>query len=124
MGVQSSIDLTFIPAASSAVMALSRPEPGPLTRTYISLTPNLAAFSAACCAAHWPAKGVLLRLPLNPHVPALDQHSVSPRVSVIVTVVLLKVARMYATAAVTLRRAFRFLPLATDGLTLQRVQIR
>ncbi len=54
--------------------------------------PNLVAFSAACCAAHCPAKGVLLRLPLKPLVPALAQHRVSPLGSVMVTVVLLNVA--------------------------------
>ena len=37
-----------------------------------------------------------LRLPLKPHVPPLAQQSVSPRWSVIVTVVLLKVASMKA----------------------------
>ncbi len=71
------------------------------------------AFSAACWAAHWPAKGVLLRLPLKPHVPALAQQSVSPLVSVIVTVVLLNVALMWATPTVTLRRALRRLLVAT-----------
>ena len=73
-------------------MALSRPDPGPLTRTSTSRIPNFVAFSAACWAAHWPANGVLLRLPLKPLVPALAQHNVSPLESVIVTVVLLKVA--------------------------------
>jgi hypothetical protein len=56
------------------------------------LTPNFNAFSAACWAAHCPAKGVLFRLPLKPQVPELAQQSVSPRVSVMVTVVLLNVA--------------------------------
>jgi hypothetical protein len=46
---------------------------------------------------------------LNPEVPALAQQSVSPRVSVMVTVVLLKVACMWATPTVTLRRGFLFL---------------
>ena len=86
--------LTFMPAAWRAVIALSRPLPGPRTRTSRSFTPNFEAFSAACCAAHWPAKGVPLRLPLKPHVPPLAQQSVSPLVSVIVTVVLLKLAVM------------------------------
>ncbi len=103
----SSICLTVIPAACKAVMADSRPEPGPLTRTSISFTPNLAAFSAACCAASCPAYGVLFREPLKPLVPALAQQSVSPLVSVIVTVVLLNVALMYAIAEVTLRRTLR-----------------
>src|SRR6185312_11713000 len=98
---------TVKPAACKAVIALSRPLPGPFTRTSTSLTPNLLAFSAHCCAAHWPAKGVLLRLPLKPQVPALAQHSVSPLVSVIVTVVLLNVAFTCATPKVTFRRTFR-----------------
>jgi len=97
-------------------MALSRPLPGPFTRTSTSLTPNLRAFSAACWAAHCPAKGVLLRLPLNPLVPALAQQSVSPLVSVIVTMVLLKVATIWATATVTFRRAFFFLVFGFDDL--------
>ena len=108
-GVTSSIDLIFRPAATSEVIALSRPLPGPFTFTSTSFTPNLRAFSATCWAAHWPANGVLLRLPLNPLVPALAQQSVSPLVSVIVTIVLLKVATMWAIATVTLRRAVFFL---------------
>src|SRR5438552_17032873 len=69
-GVTSSMALMFRPAACSAVMADSRPEPGPLTRTSTSFRPNLDAFSAAVSAARWAAKGVLLRLPLKPTVPA------------------------------------------------------
>src|SRR6516165_8873088 len=95
-------------------MADSRPEPGPLTRTSISFKPNLAARSAAVSAARWAANGVLLRLPLNPTVPAEAKQSVSPLVSVIVTMVLLKVALMWATPRLTLRRCLRFLLLATD----------
>ena len=49
--------------------------------------------SAAVCAA----KGVLLRDPLNPIVPPLDQLTTFPWVSVIVTIVLLKVAWIWAT---------------------------
>ena len=107
--MQSSSDFTFSPDDCNAVIALSRPEPGPLTRTSMSFIPNLMAFSAACCAAHCPAKGVLLRLPLKPHVPALAQHSVSPFVSVMVTAVLLNVALMWQTPTVTLRLVRRFL---------------
>src|SRR4029079_19270924 len=69
-GVTSSMALMFMPAACRAVMADSRPEPGPLTRTSISLSPNLLAFSAATSAARCAANGVLLRLPLKPTVPA------------------------------------------------------
>src|SRR5687768_12727809 len=69
-GVTSSMALMFMPAACRAVMADSRPEPGPLTRTSISFRPNLDAFSAATSAARWAANGVLLRLPLKPTMPA------------------------------------------------------
>jgi hypothetical protein len=105
----SSICLTFKPAVCRAVIALSRPEPGPLTRTSTSRIPNFVAFSAACCAAHWPAKGVLLRLPLKPLVPPLAQHNVSPFGSVMVTIVLLKVATISAIPLVTFRRIRFFL---------------
>ena len=91
---------------------------GPLTFTSTSFMPNLIAFSAACCADIWPAKGVLLRLPLKPLVPALAQHSVSPLVSVMVIVVLLNVALMWATPTVTLRRALRRFVFATAGCLL------
>ncbi len=56
---------------------------------------------------------MLFREPLNPHVPALAQHNVSPRVSVMVTCVLLNVALMNAIAEVTLRRTFRRLLFAS-----------
>src|SRR5262249_39363006 len=105
--------LMVSPAACSAVMADSRPEPGPLTRTSISLRPNLVAFSAQVSAARWAANGVLLRLPLKPTVPAEAKQSVSPLVSVMVTIVLLNVALMWAMPRLTLRRALRFLLLAT-----------
>src|SRR5437588_6286945 len=108
------------PAACSAVMADSRPEPGPLTRTSISLRPNLPARSAAVSAARWAANGVLLRLPLKPTVPADAKQSVSPLVSVIVTMVLLNVALMWATPRLTLRRALRFLLFATAGYPLAK----
>src|SRR5712671_3534299 len=101
------------PEAWSAVIALSRPEPGPLTLTSTSLTPYFVAVAAAVSAARCAANGVLLRLPLNPTVPDEAQQSASPLGSVIVTVVLLNVALMCTTARLTLRRVFRFLALAT-----------
>src|SRR5207245_11636981 len=108
------------PAACRAVMADSRPEPGPLTRTSISLTPNLEARSAQVSAARWAANGVLLRLPLKPTVPAEAKQSVSPLVSVMVTIVLLQVALMWATPRLTFRRALRFLLLATNQAPVLR----
>src|ERR671929_181222 len=104
--------LMLRPAACRAVMADSRPLPGPLTRTSTSLRPNLAARSAATSAARWAANGVLLRLPLKPTVPDEAQHNASPLGSVIVTVVLLNVALICTTARLTLRRVLRFLALA------------
>src|SRR5688572_7686893 len=113
-GVTSSMALTLRPAACSAVMADSRPEPGPLTLTSISFRPNLAARSAQTSAARWAANGVLLRLPLKPTVPAEANVSVSPLVSVMVTMVLLNVDLMWAMPRLTFRRAFFFLLLATS----------
>src|SRR5216684_2736261 len=101
------------PADCNPVIALSRPDPGPLTRTSISLTPNFEAFSAHVSAARCAAKGVLLRLPLKPDVPAVAQHNTSPFRSVMVTVVLLNVALICATARATLRRTLRRLDLPT-----------
>src|SRR5207244_7122945 len=115
-GVTSSIALMTRPAACSAVIADSRPEPGPLTRTSISFRPNFVARSAHVSAARWAAKGVLLRLPLKPDVPAVAQHNTSPLRSVIVTVVLLNVALICATARATLRRIFLRTTLLTHEL--------
>lgn len=114
-GVTSSIALIERPEAWSAVIALSLPEPGPLTRTSTSLTPYFVAVEAAVSAARWAANGVDFREPLKPTVPEDAQHRASPLGSVIVTVVLLNVALMWTTARLTLRRAFRFFALATVG---------
>src|SRR5271165_2712113 len=104
------------PEAWIAVIALSRPEPGPLTLTSTSLTPYFVAVAAAVSAARCAANGVLLRLPLKPTVPEEAQHNASPLGSVIVTVVLLKVALICTTARLTLRRVFLFLALATSQM--------
>src|SRR3954468_23650582 len=68
------------------------------------LRASLAAFSAARPAAN----GVLLRAPLKPTVPADAQEIVSPLVSVMVIIVLLKVAFTCATPRVTPLRSFFF----------------
>src|SRR5208337_5445701 len=60
-GVTSSMALIESPEAWMAVMALSRPDPGPLTLTSTSLTPYLVAVAAAVSAARCAANGVLLR---------------------------------------------------------------
>src|SRR5262245_5888928 len=100
--------LISTPAACSARIADSRPLPGPLTRMSSERSPeSLAAVAqaeAACCAA----KGVPLRDPLKPSVPALDQVTTLPSRSVMVTCVLLKDAWMCAMPWTTWR--FSFLP--------------
>src|SRR5262249_24957151 len=120
-GVTPSMALMDRPAACRAVVADSRPEPGPLTRTSISLRPNFVARSAAVSAARWAANGVLLRLPLKPTVPAEAKHRVSPLVSVMVTMVLLNVALMWAMPRLTFRRALRLLLLAISSCGLSVV---
>src|SRR6185436_5681267 len=100
--------LTFRPACASARTADSRPLPGPRTRTSTSRTPSFMAFCAQRSAAFCAANGVLLRLPLYPALPALSQARTSPLCgSVMVTIVLLKVALMLTTARLITRRILR-----------------
>src|SRR5699024_8358197 len=90
-GVKSRIAVTSRPAACSERIAASRPAPGPFTATSRDFMPlstaDFAAVSAAICAAN----GVDLRDPLKPSAPAELQPITLPPVSVIVTIVLLKV---------------------------------
>src|SRR5580765_7047322 len=90
-------------------MAASRPEPGPRTNTSTCLRPSSMALRAAFSAAVCAAKGVLLREPLKPALPALDHDTTLPILSVSVTIVLLNVACTWATPVRTSRRS-RFLP--------------
>src|SRR6202051_3384671 len=92
IGVTSLIDFTWSPAAASAWIALSRPEPGPCTRTCTRRTPSVIASRAACSAATVAANGVDFFDPLKPALPAEPHATVFPRGSVIVTIVLLNVA--------------------------------
>lgn len=81
-----------IPAACSAVTADSRPLPGPFTHFHLHHAELLGRNRGLP-----PKRGkgrALLRVPLNPTVPAEAQHSTSPFVSVMVTIVLLNVALM------------------------------
>jgi hypothetical protein len=92
IGVTSRIERTSTPAEASARIADSRPEPGPDTRTSTERSPwsraALAAPTAACCAAN----GVPLREPRKPSEPDDFQLIVLPAWSVMVTMVLLKLA--------------------------------
>src|SRR5438874_10572935 len=85
------------PIACKARTADSRPAPGPLTSTSTSLRPWPMACREASCATICAAYAVLLRDPLNPTLPALDHPMTLPFMSVIVTMVLLNVARICAT---------------------------
>src|SRR5215475_1214735 len=90
-GVTSWIEPTSRPVACSDRMAVSRPEPGPLTNTSTLRMPCSMARRAAASAAIWAAKGVDLREPLNPTCPD-DAHEMTlPAGSVIETMVLLNV---------------------------------
>ena len=73
-------------------MADSRPEPGPWTRTCTRFIPRLIASLAACSAATVAANGVDFFDPLKPDFPGVPQTTVFPSRSVIVMIVLLKVA--------------------------------
>src|ERR687889_1035903 len=115
VGVTSAIVPTSRPMAPSDRIAVSRPEPGPLTKTSIFFMPCSIARRPAASAAICAANGVDLREPLNPTVPALAHEMTAPVGSVIVTIVLLNVLLMCAWPAATfffsLRRTF-FAPAA------------
>src|SRR3954451_8731384 len=88
-GVTSWIVPTSRPAAVSERIAVSRPDPGPLTKTSTFFRPCSWALRAALSAAICAAKGVDLREPLNPTWPAEAQLITLPCGSVIDTIVLL-----------------------------------
>src|SRR5262245_3923614 len=110
IGVTSRIAVISSPAACSERMAASRPAPGPRTKTSICLRPYSIALRAASSEAVCAANGVLLREPLNPALPALDQDTTLPIRSVSVTIVLLNVAWMCAMPVRTSRRSRRLAP--------------
>src|SRR6516164_4042394 len=118
MGVTSLIAEISSPAACNERIAASRPAPGPLTHTSTRFMPRLRASRAVASAATCAANGVLLREPLKPTFPALAQVTTAPSVSVIVMIVLLKLACTWATPfAPTLRSRFLvFLTSATRNL--------
>jgi len=111
MGVTSKIDVTFNPAALSALTAASLPEPGPLTRTWTLANPKDMASSAAFWAARVAANGVLFREPLNPTCPELANEIAFPNLSVRVIMVLLNVALI---CAIPSGSTFAFLFFFTD----------
>ena len=95
-GVTSRIETTRIPAAWMALIAASRPEPGPLTITFTVFNPCSMAARAAVSPARWAAKAVDFLEPRKPIAPALLCEMTLPCGSVRVISVLLKVALIYA----------------------------
>ena len=94
--MRSAIDDICKPLAANALIAISRPAPGPVTTTSTSRMPCSMALRAALSAVTCAAYGVLLRDPRNPEPPALAQATAFPAGSVNVTIVLLNVERMNA----------------------------
>src|SRR3712207_6347318 len=86
-------------------MAVSRPEPGPLTNTSTLRMPCSMARRAAASAASCAANGVDLREPLKPTWPEEAQEMTAPVGSVIDTMVLLKVLLMCACPWATFLRS-------------------
>src|SRR5215211_4666668 len=118
-GVTSWICPTSRPVACSERIAVSRPEPGPLTKTSTLRMPCSCALRAAFSAAICAANGVDLREPLKPTWPAEAQLITLPLGSVIDTIVLLNVLLMcaapWATFFFSLRRTF-LVPAAVRAL--------
>src|SRR4030065_207694 len=110
-GVTSAIWVILKPAAFKPRTADSRPGPGPLMRTSKFFTPHSCAILPAFSAATWAAKGVLLREPLKPATPAVAHDRALPWRSVMVTIVMLKDAWMWA------------MPSATFFLTFLRTRV-
>src|SRR3954465_14270231 len=109
-GVTSWMVPTSRPTACRLRMAVSRPEPGPFTKTSTLRIPCSCALRAALSAAICAANGVDLREPLKPTWPALAHEITLPIGAVIETIVLLNVLLMcacpWATFFFSLRRTF------------------
>src|SRR5579884_176692 len=97
MGVTSLMPATSMPEFCNERLAVSRPDPGPFTRTSTLRTPCSMARRAQASAASWAAKGVDLRDPLKPTLPADAQARTLPAGSLIDTIVLLNELLMWAT---------------------------
>src|SRR6478672_13505436 len=95
-GVTSAIAPTSSPMAPSERIAVSRPDPGPLTNTSTRFMPCSIARRAAASAAICAANGVDLREPLKPTWPAEAHEITLPVGSVIEMIVLLNVLLMWA----------------------------
>src|SRR6476659_6979094 len=108
IGVTSRIERICRPAVASAWIADSRPDPGPCTRTCTRRTPSDIASRAACSAATVAANGVDFLEPLKPALPDEPHETAFPCGSVMVIVVLLNVALMWATPSASMTRLVFF----------------
>src|SRR5205085_9102475 len=97
IGVTSLIPTTSMPVFWIERMAVSRPDPGPFTTTSTLRTPCSIARRAHTSAASWAAKGVDLRDPLKPTLPADAQARTLPSMSEMEMIVLLNELLMWAT---------------------------
>src|SRR5436305_3028572 len=97
IGVTSLMPDTSMPVFCRDRIAVSRPEPGPFTRTSTLRTPCSMALRAQDSAASWAANGVDLREPLNPTLPADAHARTLPSMSLMDTIVLLNELLMWAT---------------------------
>src|SRR5262245_48295920 len=111
-GVTSRTPRISRPAAWSERIAVSRPEPGPLTKTSTFCRPCSIPLRAHESAVTCAANGVDLREPLKPAEPA-DSHAITlPSLSVSATIVLLNDVLMCAwPIAMFLRTRRRVRPL-------------
>src|SRR5207253_3541805 len=75
------------PAAWSERIAVSRPEPGPFTKTSTFCRPCSMPFRAQESAVTWAAHGVDLREPLKPAEPADSQAMTFPSLALSDTMV-------------------------------------
>src|SRR5689334_2774950 len=116
-GVTSAMLAIFRPSALRARTADSRPGPGPLIRTSRFLTPHSCAARPACSAATCAAKGVDFREPLNPAAPEVAHAKALPWRSVIVTMVLLNEAWIWAMPSATFFLTFLRTRAAAVGAT-------
>src|SRR5262249_27943895 len=95
-GVTSLTPRISSPAACSERIAVSRPEPGPFTKTSTFCSPCSMPLRAQASAVTWAGNGVDLREPLKPAEPA-DSHAITfPSLSVSETIVLLNDVLMCA----------------------------
>src|SRR5258706_4316216 len=120
-GVTSEMLVILNPTAFKARTADSRPGPGPLMRTSRFLTPHSCAARPACSAAICAANGVDLRDPLKPAAPEVAQDSAFPWRSVMVTMVLLKDAWIWAIPSATFFLTFlRTLAAGAAGFAMSK----